>query len=68
MDETTKAYQLTGVTIPGGWLLKERYVKEERDDRKQFSVQYLAEKEGKEYFVKVIDIEKALNNVVMDLR
>ena len=41
-------------------MLKERYVKEERDDRRQFSVQYLAEKEGKEYFVKVIDIEKAL--------
>ena len=60
MDETTKAYQLTGVTIPGGWLLKERYVKEKRDDRKQFSVQYLAEKDKKEYFVKVIDIEKAL--------
>lgn len=60
MDESTKAYQLTGVTIPGGWLLKERYVKEKKDDRRQFSVQYFAEKDGKEYFVKVIDIEKAL--------
>ena len=60
MDESTKAYQLTGVTIPGGWLLKERYVKEKKDDRRQFSVQYLAEKDGKEYFVKVIYIEKAL--------
>ncbi len=60
MEENTKAYQLTGVTIPGGWLLKERYVKENIDKGGQFSVQYLAEKEGKEYFVKVIDIEKAL--------
>lgn len=40
--------------------MKERYVKEKRDDRKQFSVQYLAVKDEKEYFVKVIDIEKAL--------
>ena len=60
MDESTKAYQLTGVTLPGGWHIKERYAKKSSDTGGQFSVQYIAEKEEKEYFIKVIDIEKAL--------
>lgn len=60
MEGTTKAYQLTGTTLPGGWLLKEMYKREKSGTDGHFSVQYKAVREGKEYFVKVIDIEKAL--------
>lgn len=59
MAETTKAYQLTGTTLPGGWLLKEMYSREKESTNGYFSVQYKAERGGKEYFVKVIDIEKS---------
>ena len=60
MEETTKAYQLTGTTLPGGWLLKEMYKREKASSGSYFSVQYRAERDKKEYFVKVIDIEKTL--------
>lgn len=63
MSGTTKAYQLTGTTLPGGWLLKEMYKREKAETSSSFSVQYKAEREGKEYFVKVIDIEKSLRRI-----
>lgn len=57
----TKAYQLKGVTLPGGWILTEKYTKGDGDTGGNFSVQYKAEKDGQDYFVKVVDIEKALH-------
>jgi serine/threonine protein kinase len=63
IDIMTKAYHLSGVTLPGGWLLKDMYTKSAGATGGYFSVQYKAEREGKEYFVKVIDVEKALRRV-----
>ena len=63
MGDMTKAYQLTGVTLPGGWHLKEMYTKKTGDTGGYFSVQYKAELDGIDYFVKVIDVEKALRRI-----
>ena len=64
----TKAFRLVGETLPGGWTLTEKYTKGDGDTGGNFSVQYKAEKGGKDYFVKVIDIEKALQGRnLMDL-
>lgn len=59
----TKAYHLTGLTLPGGWQLKEIYTKKHGDTGGYFSVQYKAELDGTDYFVKVIDVEKALRRI-----
>lgn len=48
MAETTKAYQLTGTILPGGWLLKKMYSREKGRTDGYFSVQYKAEREDKE--------------------
>lgn len=65
---STRAYQLKGETLPGGWVLTEKYTKGDGDTGGNFSVQYRAVKDGEDFFVKVIDIEKALQGRnLMDL-
>lgn len=66
MVELTKAHHLTGTTLPGGWMLTKKYEKKHGETGGQFSVQYKVEREGKEYFVKIIDIEKALRQVSLE--
>ena len=66
MAEMTKAHHLTGTTLPGGWVLTEKYEKKHGDTGGQFSVQYKAERDGTEVFVKIIDIEKALRQVNLE--
>ena len=66
MVEMTKAHHLQGTTLPGGWVLIEKYEKKHGDTGGQFSVQYKAERDGEEFFVKIIDIEKALRQVNLE--
>ena len=66
MAEMTKAHHLTGTTLPGGWVLIEKYEKKQGDTGGQFSVQYKAERGGMEFFVKIIDIEKALRQADLE--
>lgn len=66
MSEMTRAHHLEGTTLPGGWALTEKYEKKHGDTGGQFSVQYRAERDGKEFFVKIIDIEKALRQADLE--
>lgn len=66
MTELTKAHHLKGTTLPGGWVLTEKFEKKNGDTGGQFSVQYKAERDGEEFFVKIIDIEKALRQVDLE--
>lgn len=63
MEDITKAHLLTGITLPGGWYLNKKHTKDKDGTGGFFSVQYEAENNGKEYFVKVIDVEKSLKRV-----
>ena len=57
------AHRLEGLTLPDGWLLKERTRKlplGPEETGGNFSVGYLAEKDGQTAFVKVFDLGGAL--------
>ena len=66
VDDITMVYKLVGETLPGGWKVTEMYKRARGTTAGQFSVQYKAERDGQEYFVKVIDIEKALQTSDLD--